>query len=561
MAIATACLTLTLVPGTAFAKPGSVAEFSPDESRKLGWQVVNDGVMGGLSKGKLSIGADGILSFSGNLSLENNGGFSSLRTNDVSLDLSDAKGLAARVKGDGRTYQIRLATDARFRGMEVSFSADFPTEKGKWTEVEIPFSDFTGSFRGMSLNNENSTPAKIRRLGILLGDKKAGAFEMQIDWIRTYGANKQEDGNSILSAAAKDGRFKTLAAAIQSAGLAETLSGDGPLTVFAPTDEAFAKLPQGTVGDLLKPENIDQLKAVITMHVTRGKAGLADALKSGSVKSLQGSPLNIAFAKGRVRVNDAAILDADLACGNGVIHVIDSVLLPPPPENDILAVAEKNGNFKTLIAAVKAAGLVDALSADGPITILAPTDEAFDRLPEGTVESLLQKENLGKLRSILTGHAIPGKVSAGDALNARKAKSISGQTINFAIKDGTLKANSSTILSTDIACDNGIIHIIDAVLLPEGNDKKSDAPASALKSIENAIDRGVPIYNSGDPAKCAAIYRECLMSLSKDKSLDARLREMLSTVAERGSRHDNAEDQAWLYRSALDKAYAIIGQD
>ena len=167
----------------------SVAEFTPEESGKLDWRVVDDGVMGGLSQGKCEIGKDGILRFFGTLSLENNGGFSSLRTGDVKLDLSGAEGVMLRVKGDGRSYQVRLSTDAEYRGNEMSFQAGFPTTKGEWTEVKIPFGRFTGSWRGTELPDKTFDPSKIRRLGLQLADKKAGPFELHVDWIRTYGGD------------------------------------------------------------------------------------------------------------------------------------------------------------------------------------------------------------------------------------------------------------------------------------------------------------------------------------------------------------------------------------
>ena len=123
--------------------------------------------------------------FSGVLSLENNGGFSSFRSGDIKLDLSGAAGLLLRVRGDGRTYQARLATDARFRGMEVSFSAEVGTRKGEWIDVKVPFADFKGSFRGLALPDERLDPSKVRRVSIMLGDKKQGPFEVEIDYIRT----------------------------------------------------------------------------------------------------------------------------------------------------------------------------------------------------------------------------------------------------------------------------------------------------------------------------------------------------------------------------------------
>lgn len=153
------------------------------------WMIVDDGVMGGLSQGRLSPSQAGTIIFSGTLSLENNGGFSSFRSADVALDLSPDLGLVLRVKGDGRTYQVRLATDARYRGMEVSFSAEFSTTKGEWIEVKVPFANFKASFRGIELPDQKFDPSKIRRLGILLGDKKQAPFEIEIDYIRTYAAD------------------------------------------------------------------------------------------------------------------------------------------------------------------------------------------------------------------------------------------------------------------------------------------------------------------------------------------------------------------------------------
>jgi monofunctional biosynthetic peptidoglycan transglycosylase len=166
-----------------------VAEFTAEESGKLDWSVVDDGVMGGLSQGKREISKDGVLRFFGTLSLENNGGFSSLRTGDVKLDLSGAEGVILRVKGDGRTYQLRLGTDAEYRGREMSFQAGFPTIKGEWTEVKMPFNRFVGSWRGTELPDKTFDPSKIRRLGLQLADKKAGPFELRVDWIRTYGGD------------------------------------------------------------------------------------------------------------------------------------------------------------------------------------------------------------------------------------------------------------------------------------------------------------------------------------------------------------------------------------
>lgn len=170
-------------------EPRSVAEFTPEESGKIDWRVVDDGVMGGLSKGNREISKEGILRFFGTLSLENNGGFSSLRTDAVKMDLSGADGILLLVMGDGKIYQLRLSTDAEYRGREMSFQAGFPTIKGEWTEVKVPFKEFRGTWRGMDLPDKVFEPSKIRRLGLQLADKKPGPFELRVDWIRVYGGD------------------------------------------------------------------------------------------------------------------------------------------------------------------------------------------------------------------------------------------------------------------------------------------------------------------------------------------------------------------------------------
>jgi len=133
----------------------------------------------------------------------------------------------------------------------------------------------------------------------------------------------------VVDTAVANGSFKTLAAALEAAGLVETLKGAGPFTVFAPTDAAFAKLPAGTVENLLKPENKDQLRRVLTYHVVSGKVGSADVTKMRSAKAVSGDTISVAVKDGKVMINNATVVTADVGASNGVIHVIDTVILPP----------------------------------------------------------------------------------------------------------------------------------------------------------------------------------------------------------------------------------------
>lgn len=150
-----------------------------DEPR---WVAVNDGVMGGRSQGGPEL-AEGRLRFAGVLSLENNGGFSSVRTLGRSFDLSGARAVVLRVRGDGRTYQLRLATDASYRGITVSWGGEFATVAGQWTEVRVPLAGLRPSVRGVALQGPSMDPARVRELGLLLGDKRAGPFQLDVDWI------------------------------------------------------------------------------------------------------------------------------------------------------------------------------------------------------------------------------------------------------------------------------------------------------------------------------------------------------------------------------------------
>lgn len=140
--------------------------------------ITDDGVMGGLSKGKISETDEGSYLFNGNLSLENNGGFSSLRTDGAEWNLVGWKGIEIEVKGDGRTYDLRLTTDERFRNSPVSFSAKFPTKKGEWTKVRVSFTDLKASWRGKSLDRKFD-PAKIGGMGITMADGTQGDFRME----------------------------------------------------------------------------------------------------------------------------------------------------------------------------------------------------------------------------------------------------------------------------------------------------------------------------------------------------------------------------------------------
>ena len=137
------------------------------------------------------------------------------------------------------------------------------------------------------------------------------------------------------------------------------------------------------------------------------------------------------------------------------------------PDKDIVETAASAGSFNTLVAAVKAAGLVDALKGKGPLTVFAPTDDAFAKLPAGTVESLLKPENKEKLKAVLTYHVVPGRVTADEVVNLSSAPTVNGQPLRINAQDGKVSVDNARVVQTDILASNGIIHVIDSVILPE----------------------------------------------------------------------------------------------
>ncbi len=323
-----------------FAAVKSVASFASDEAMKS-WTSVNDGVMGGVSKGGFKRSEQGTMVFSGELSLANNGGFASVRMKETELGLAGTNALVVKAKGDGRTYWV----DMRFADQmgASSYRAFLPTTAGEWKEARLPFAEFKLQAFGRELPLKPINPASIASVGFTLADKKEGPFALEVEYVKAdadAAAADAKAGQTIVDVAKAAGGFKTLLAAATAAELAGVLSGEGPLTVLAPTDEAFAKLPKGTVDTLLRPENRDQLVAILKNHVFAGRVTLAKALEAREAASLEGSKITFKFEEGRVLVGSATLVKADIAASNGIIHVIDQVLIPAKTETGPLKPSE-----------------------------------------------------------------------------------------------------------------------------------------------------------------------------------------------------------------------------
>jgi len=285
----------------------------------------------------------------------------------------------------------------------------------------------------------------------------------------------------IVAIAAGNEDFSTLVTALTEAGLVETLQGEGPFTVFAPTNEAFAKLPEGTLDALLA--DIPTLQNILLYHVVPGNVMAADVVQLDSASTAEGSPVAIRVEDGNVYINDAQVVTTDIEASNGVIHVIDTVILPPADEQmepemapemqdmDIVDTAVADGRFTTLATALTEAGLIDTLKGEGPFTVFAPTDDAFNALPDGALEGLLA--DIPALTDVLLYHVVPGKVMAADVVQLDSANTVLGKPVDITVQDGNVFVNDAQVIITDIETSNGVIHVIDSVLLPP-----ADAPAA-----------------------------------------------------------------------------------
>ena len=218
--------------------------------------------------------------------------------------------------------------------------------------------------------------------------------------------------------------------------------------------------------------------------------------------------------------------------------------------DNLVSVASNAGNFNTLLKAAVEAGLAKTLAEDGPFTVFAPTDSAFEKLPDEVIISLLKKENKDKLVSILKFHVIAGNYTS-DKLPLLPLETLNGQDVNFKVDDGNIFINGAKVVKADIEASNGIIHVIDGVLTPP----KTATEASAEGIIVRGIKMGVPHFNHGNHSACADIYEISLRSLLMlpDAKLSDVNRKLVSVSLMRFSRMDSSTEKAWEARATFDK--------
>lgn len=299
---------------------------------------------------------------------------------------------------------------------------------------------------------------------------------------------------TIVDAAVSNGNFTTLVAALQATGLDATLADtESRFTVFAPTDEAFALLGQDTINALLA--DTDTLSNILTYHVISGEvnASTAISLAGTTVDMVNGDAVGLSLDGDSLLVNTATVITTDIQTDNGIIHVIDAVIMPPAemiePTENIVETAVANGNFTTLVTALQATNLDTVLAdASATFTVFAPTDDAFALIGDETINTLL--ENTEVLSSILLQHVVSGaavdSVTA-YSLNGTLVETESTASIELKINSMTdmLMFGGANIVMKDIYTTNGVIHVIDAVVVGD-----VDIPAPAMSLVDVASTNG-----------------------------------------------------------------------
>lgn len=289
---------------------------------------------------------------------------------------------------------------------------------------------------------------------------------------------------TIVDVAQSTGTHNTLVDLVVQANLAETVGGPGPLTVFAPTDDAFAALPE-SAAKYTTPEWSAHLTDILTYHVVSGKVMSTDLALDANVTMVNGGTTTITSLAPPM-INTATINPADVEATNGVVHVTDQVLLPTSVTSNIVDIAVGAEDFSTLVSLVGAAGLAETLSSEGPFTVFAPTNAAFAALDESVVTYLTSEEGKDDLTKILTYHVFPGVVYQ-SAVPTAEVEMVSGDSAS--VKADPPMIDSANIVPGQVLASNGVIHAIDAVILPSSLELPDlSAPATTTPAPEETAD-------------------------------------------------------------------------
>ena len=417
--------------------------------------------------------------------------------------------LLPTLQGDG-PFTVFAPTDQAFADAGIDLAAlDTVEGKAALTDIllyhvlagEVPAANVTECLSATAVNG-NPLSFTVGADGVMVNDATVTATDVPtsngiihvIDKVLTPTTTP----NDIPRTAQCTGIHNSLVAAVVQAELLETLQGDGPFTLFAPTDQAFADAGID-LASLDTVEGKAALTDILLYHVVTGEVPSSAVTECMSATTINGNPISFTVGDG-VMVNDASVTLADVGTSNGVIHVIDKVLTPTSTPNNIPRTAQCTTIHDSLVAAVVQAELLETLQGDGPFTLFAPTDQAF---ADAGIDlaSLDTVEGKAALSDILLYHVVLGEVPSSAVTECMSATAVNGQTLAFTVGDGVM-VNGANVTLADVNTSNGVIHVIDKVLTP------TDAP--------NNIPRTAQCTGIHDSLVTAVIQAELLETLQGD---------------------------------------------
>ena len=356
-----------------------------------------------------------------------------------------------------------------------------------WNNPEtFSTSAVSGNAEGVCLGSHTFTLEGVYNYDCSIGSHAANGM------VATITVNPAPPAVTVVDIIVNSDDHTLLEAAVIEAGLVDALNGDGPFTVFAPNDAAVVALTEAlqiTAEDLLALPNLGE---ILQYHVVGAAAYSTDLTDGQMIETLLGEDVTVSITAEGVMINNAMVTVADIAADNGVVHVIDAVLLPPTPQTNTVVDVIVNSDDHTLLeAAVIQAGLVDALSGAGPFTVFAPNDAAVVALTEAlqiTAEELLALPNLGE---ILQYHVVGAAAYSTDLTDGQMIETLLGEDVTVSITAEGVMINNAMVIVADITADNGVVHVIDAVLLPPTPNSIDEEASMGMEIFPNPVQAGV----------------------------------------------------------------------
>ena len=421
-----------------------------------------------------------------------------------------AAGLVNTLNGAG-PFTVFAPTDAAFAALPAgTVEALLADPQGALTQVllyhatsETVTSDdiieFYSDFPYLQMLNEKTITFKVTSEGVFINNAKVTVADIETDngIVHVIDAILIAPDSTIIDVVRNSSSHTILETLLDEAEFSLPLEGFGPFTLFAPTDAAISALPGELIQQLLNDP--DLLEDVLAYHVAGGQALSTNLSNEQVIRTLLDKNIKVTINNGDVFINDAKVIVADIITDNGVVHVIDAVLLPKTTVVDIINNSEEHFVLSSILSLT---GLDDALSGNGPFTVFAPTDDAFEAIPEDVLAAIVADESI--LTSILTYHAIGAKALSSELSDGQEIVTLNGAKVKITINNDGVFVNDAKVTVVDLVADNGVVHVINAVLLPPPSSSTDLVDDNTLSILPNPARDIITIQSelmTDEPAK------------------------------------------------------------